>query len=108
MGEDIVWSNSSIYLGPLLFNVCHCDLFFIMNGTEFAESPYTSCQNNDNVIRTLENDSVKLFKWFSNNQIKANKDKCHLLLCNKDRATIKIVESGVKKQLMQKVTWSQN
>ena len=72
-----------------------------MNETEFASyadnnTPYTSGQNIDNVIRTLENDSVRLFKWFSNNQMKANKDKCHLLLSNKETVTMKIGETEIK------------
>ena len=63
-----------------------------MNETEFASyaddnASYTSGQNINDVIRTLENDSVRLFKWFSNNQIKANKDKCY-----KERVTMKIGE----------------
>ena len=92
-------------LGPLLLNIFLCDVFFIMNETEIASyaddnTPYTSCQNIDNVIRTLENDSVRLFKWFSNNQMKANKDKCHLLLSNKQGVTMKIGET-------EKATWNQ-
>ena len=92
-------------LGPLLFNIFLCDVFFIMNETEIASyaddnTPYTSCQNIGNVIRTLENDSVRLFKWFSNNQMKANKDKCHLLLSNKQGVTMKIGET-------EKATWNQ-
>lgn len=50
----------------------------------------TSGQDIDDVIGTLENDSVKLFKWFSNNNMKVNKDKYYLRLCKKDRVTIKI------------------
>ena len=88
-------------LGPLLSNIFLCDLFFIMNETEFASyaddnTPYTSGQNIDNVIRSLENDSVRLFKWFSDNQMKANKDKCHLPLINKERVTMKIRETEIK------------
>ena len=87
-------------LGVLLFNVFLCDLFFIMNESEFASyahdnTSYTSGQNIDNVIRTFENDSVRLFKWFSNNQMKAKKDKCHLQ-SNKERVTIKIGETEIK------------
>ena len=72
-----------------------------MNETEFASyaddnTPYTSGQKIDNVIRTLENDSVRLFKQFSNNQTKANKDKCHLLLSNKERVAMKIGETEIK------------
>ena len=32
------------------------------------------------VFNSLENDSVELFQWFVNNQMKANKNKCHLLI----------------------------
>ena len=72
-----------------------------MNETEFASyaddnTPYTSGQNTDNVIRTLEYDSVRLFKWSSNNQMKANNDKCHLLLSNKERVSVKIGETEIK------------
>ena len=62
-------------LGPLLFNIFLCELFFIMNKTDFASyadditnTPHTSGQNID------DNNSVRLFKWLSNNQMKANKD----------------------------------
>ena len=34
----------------------------------------------DEGIKWLETASVKLFKWFSDNQIKANQDKCHLIV----------------------------
>ena len=95
-------------LGPLLFNNFLCDLIFIMNQTEFAyyaddNTPYTSGQDIDNVIRTLENDSVKLFKCFSNNQMKVNKDKCHLLLSNKERVTMKIGETETKSSNCEKL-----
>ena len=88
-------------LGSLLFNTFLCDIFFIMSKTEFTgyadnNTPYTSGQNIYNVIRTLENYSVRLFKWFSDNQMKANKDKCHLPLINKERVTMKIRETEIK------------
>ena len=56
-------------LGPLPSNVFHCDIVFKMNETEFDSyaddsTPDTSGQNIDDVIRTLENESVRLFKWF--------------------------------------------
>ena len=88
-------------LGPLLFDIFLCDLVFLMNETEFASyaddnTPYTSGQNTEDVIRTLESDSVRLFKWFSNNQMKANMGKCHLLLSNKERISRKIGETEIK------------
>ena len=69
----------------------------------YMHTPYTPGQNIDNVIRTLENDSVRLFKWFSNNQMKANKDKCHLLLSNKERVTMKIGETEIKSSNCEKL-----
>ena len=73
-----------------------------MNETEFASyaddnTPYTSGQNiNNDVIRTLENNSIRLFELFSNNQMEANKGKYHLLLSNKKRVTIKVGETEIK------------
>ena len=72
-----------------------------MNEIEFASyadnnTPYTSGQNIDAVIRTLENDADRLLKQFSNNQMKTNKNKCHLLLNNKERITMKIGETEIK------------
>ena len=72
-----------------------------MNEIEFASyadnnTPYTSGQNIDTVIRTLENDADRLLKQFSNNQMKTNKNKCHLLLNNKERITMKIGETEIK------------
>ena len=95
-------------LGPFLFNIFLYDLFFIMNETKFASyaddnTPFISGKNIDDVIRTLENDFVRLFKWFSNNQRKTNKDKCHLPLSNKERVTMKIVETEIKSSNCEKL-----
>ena len=65
-------------------------------------TPYTPGQNIDNVIRTLENDSVRLLKCFSDNQMKAIKDKCHLL-SNKERVTMKIGETEIKSSNCEKL-----
>ena len=72
-------------LGPLLFNIFLCDLFLIMKETSFASyaddnKPYVTAENLDEVIKSFEKDSIKLFQWFSDNQMKANHDKCHLLV----------------------------
>ena len=37
----------------------------------------------EEVIKSLERDSTMLFKWFSDNQMKANIGKCHLLVNKK-------------------------
>ena len=80
-------------LGPLLFNIFLCDLFLIMKETSFASyaddnTPYVTAENLDEVIKSLEKDSIKLFQWFSDNQMKANHDKCHLLVSGKNNVTM--------------------
>ena len=79
-----------------------------MRETEFPRyaddnTPHTSGQNIDDVIRTLENESVRLFKWFSINQMKANNNKGHLLLSNKERITMKIGEPEIKSRNCEKL-----
>ena len=68
---------TSRILGPLLFNIFMCDLFFIVNEIDFASyaddnTSFASGDRLDNVLVSLENASLKLFDWFSNNQMKAN------------------------------------
>ena len=62
-------------------------MFFVMNDIDFANyaddnTPHVSSDSIEDVIRILQNDSIKLVKWFSDNMMKANKDKCHLKLDN--------------------------
>ena len=54
-------------LGHLLFKTFLCDMFFVMNGIDFASyadgnTQYVSSDSIEDVIRILENDSIKLFK----------------------------------------------
>ena len=87
-------------LGPLLFNIFMCDLFFIVNEIDFASyaddnTPFVSGDRLDDVLVSLENASLKLFDWFSNNQMKANPDKCHLLTSSTDSIAIKIKDNEI-------------
>ena len=59
-------------------------------GICIGKSPYVEGSNIDEVINMLENDSIQLFKWFSDNQMKANKDKCHLIVSNNVKVSMKI------------------
>ena len=44
----------------------------------------------EDVINSLENDSINLFKRFASNQMKPNKDKCHLLISGRENININI------------------
>ena len=72
-------------LGPLLFNIFLCDLFFIMINTGLASytddnTPYAVGNNIEELmIVKLQNASKTLLKWFSENQMKSNPDKCSFI-----------------------------
>ena len=46
--------------------------------------------------QTLEHDFMMLFKWFSDNQMKANISKCHLLVNKKDEVLIRIGDMEIE------------
>ena len=66
-----------------------------MNDIDFASyaddsTLYVSSDSIVDLIRILENDSIKLFKWFSVNMMKANKDKCHLIVSSDEHVSMKL------------------
>ena len=70
-------------------------MFFVMNDIDFASyaddnTLYVSSDSIVDLIRILENDSIKLFKWFSDNMMKANKDKCHLIVSSDEHVSMKL------------------
>ena len=77
-------------LGPVLFNIYLSDLFLFITNTDIANyaddnSPYACKGDIESVITKLENDSRTLIEWVSNNALKANPDKFHLLLNSDDK-----------------------
>lgn len=72
-------------LGPLLFNIYLCDLFMFFTDSNIANyaddnSPFACSTDTDLVMSKLETDSKDLLVWVSNNGLKANPDKFHLIL----------------------------
>ena len=81
--------------GPLLFNIFLPDLFFILNKidiTNYADdnTPYTSSNDVNGLIKSLEEASKELLKWFDDNLMKSNPYKCHLLVSTNDNFAIRI------------------
>ena len=70
-------------------------MLFITEDTNVAiyvdqNTPYVCADNIDEVIKSLKKDSEILFKWFNDNLMKINADKCHLLVNIKNAVKIKI------------------
>ena len=66
-----------------------------MRETNFAfyvddNTLYITAENLDDVFKSLEENLIKLFYWFPNNQMKANQDKCYLLISGKNCVTINV------------------
>ena len=59
-------------------------------------TPYTGDFNLDEVIQKLELSTNNLFECFKNNHMKANADKCHLLVTRDTDVTAKIGELDIK------------
>ena len=82
-------------LGPLLFNIFLIDLFFIIEDTDIASyaddnTPYVIADNIDGVIKSLEEASEILFKWFNDNLMKINANKYYMLVSTNNTVKIKI------------------
>ena len=95
-------------LGPLLFNIDLCDLFFVMNHEDIANyaddnTPYVSGKNIDEVVRFLEEPSRVIFKWFSDNQFQANASKCHVLLSTDEHVQVKIGTAQIENSSSEKL-----
>ena len=78
-------------LGPLFL----ADLFYILSEIDIASyaddnTPYTSSNDVNGLIKSLEEASEKLLKWFDGNLMKSNPDKCHLLVSTNDNVKISI------------------
>ena len=83
---DIVYGvpEGSI-LGPLLFNIDLCDLFFENYNSDFATfaddtSPYECGHSFNEVINNIAKTTEKVFECFRFKYFKANTSKCHLFI----------------------------
>ena len=80
-------------LAPLLFKIFLIDLFFIIENFDIVSyaDDNTPCLNNiDEVVKSLEEASTKLFKWFSDNLKNSNAGKCHLLVSTNNTVNVRV------------------
>ena len=72
-----------------------------MNDTDFGSydddnRSYVLADTIDEFIKILETASFNLFKWFTNNQMKANQDKYHLTVSKNKNVSMHISPFEVK------------
>ena len=82
-------------LGPFLVNINTLDMFFeqffdMIFDVNFAayvddNSQYFCDENLQELLSKLQICVLKLLEWFSNNYMKTNSDKCHLILSSNDK-----------------------
>ena len=90
-------------LGPLLFDIYINDLLLFIQNVDvcnYADDTtiYTCDKNLRNITHRLEHDCSVALKWFSDNFMKLNADKCHLLVLGQssdDPVTVRIGNSEV-------------
>ena len=88
-------------LDPLLFNIYLNDLFYLVEFTEvcnFADdTTFFACDKDlKTLISRLEHDSHLAIEWFERNYMKANQEKCHLLVSGYKHGNIWAQVAGVK------------
>ena len=79
-----------------------------MDITNFADdnTPFTSANNIDDLIDSLEKASSSLFKWFKDNLFKGSPDKCHLLVSTNEKIKINIEDFSMENSDCEKLLGS--
>ena len=82
-------------LGPLLFNICICDLFLKDSDIDIAyyaddNIPYTCSSDLDSIIFKLQKNTERIFRWFHNSNLISNAGKSHLIVSSKENLEIQV------------------
>ena len=83
-------------LGPLLFQIFLNDIFLFISKCQLCNyvgdnTLYKSGKNMQKIKNDLEMDFMVLQKWFHENHMVLNPDKCHYIVIGDDDPTQKII-----------------
>ena len=95
-------------LGPFVLNIHLCDLFYFLESTISQVMQmitlYSAEKNRETVINTIETSSQVLFNWFSDNFMKANSGKSHILMSDTEKTHANVdgcmIKSSQKEMLL--------
>ena len=65
--------------------------------------PYAFSNNIDELIASLEKSSKDLRKWFYDNLMKSNPDKCHLLVSSRKKMKMEIGDFKIENSTVEKL-----
>ena len=88
-----VWGTTRLNFGTTSIQHFLRDLFFKHSDIDIANfadnnMPYLSAKYVEDIMESLERASVSLFKWFENNLLKGNADKCHFLVSTSQEVSL--------------------
>ena len=88
-------------LDPLLFNIFINDIFFFIDKTKLANyaddnTAYCTEKTLELLMAILEKETNIVLKWFRDNEMKSNDDKCHLIIANHNNQTINLGAEAVE------------
>ena len=95
-------------MGPLFFNIFLCYLFLSIENNYFTNyaddtTPYVIGNNPDEVISELKDITEKLFAWLSQNEMKANLGKRHMVLSSTESLQFQISETVIHNSQLRKL-----
>ena len=108
MGRNSLPGTARINIGPNFIQYFLSEVFLVVRDENFANyahdnTIYRLGRNVDNVINDLQLSAKKLFHWFSNNQMKGNIDKCHLIMSTNNITELKVADSLIKTSTCEKL-----
>ena len=83
-------------------------MYGIMSETDFTSytddnTTYVLTDSVDDVVKSVEDNSINLFKWFLDKQMKANCNKCHPIRNKKSCMNLKIGNINIENSTCEKL-----
>ena len=95
----VPYFSISLSVMDIFFDITECDI------ASYADDnmPYNFNFNLNSVISNSEKSANSLLNWFRENHMKANADKCHLLVSSDETCTAKIEDFSIKSSTEEKL-----